>query len=184
MNFLKNKTTDITLRAPSDEVVVHSQVPFRKRPVYLRLVNTTARAKDYAAGGFHIAVDRMTSGGCGDAWEAHESGTKVYLCQQPKNRDDLRTLWETAALAYLNAYSAADLQTAIITLKMANAHADAAFRAEGIEPPRDPVLQTTDPVGPKSRPMLVIGGLAALAFGAAFLLGRVSDEHNPGEVKF
>jgi hypothetical protein len=106
------------------------------------LVNSPKRALDYAAGGFHVSVDRQNGGGCADSWEIHNGGTVAAACKQPQNRADLATLWGNAAGKYKAAFEAtkagAALPTVVNMLRDANSAADAAFAGEGIAPPRDP----------------------------------------------
>lgn len=182
MNFWNQNGVNLgAAAAASDNVVSHSQLPFRARARYLRLVSNLTQAKDYAAGGFHTSVDRMSAGGCSDAWSNHASGTKPYTCTRALNRDDLKTLWEGAALAYLNAYSAPDLTTAKTNLEAANMAANMAFKSEGIEPPRDPVNKNYDPVAPKDYSLVVFSGLGVASLLVGLLVGKVADEYVPEE---
>lgn len=149
----------------------HSQVPFRRAPVYLRLTTTLPRALDYAAGGFHVSVDRGSAGGCFDDWSIHKSGTKAATCKQPRNNPAAAGLWNAAASKYLAAYQAAsagaDFAGVIGMLREANALADIAYADEGIAPPRDPVTQTTEPPVTK----MSLGRKVGIAATAASLLG-------------
>lgn len=152
----------------------HSQVPFRKAPVFLRLVTSMSRAADYAAGGFHVSLDRAQGGGCKDDWKIHAAGTKSATCQMPLNREDVRGLWNTAAGKYLTAFnSSLNPQTKLDVIKGflsdANSAADAAFAAEGIEPPRDP--QTGESQGAAvGKVSSKLGGLALASTGLASML--------------
>lgn len=149
----------------------HSQIAFRSAPVFLRLVTSMGRAGDYAAGGFHVSVDRANGGGCKDDWKIHAAGTKAATCKLPLNREDVRGLWNTAAGKYLTAFNnslnpGTKLDVMKGFLSDANSAADAAFAAEGIEPPRDP--QTGESQGAavgkiNSR----LGGLALASAGLA-----------------
>lgn len=151
----------------------HSQVGFRSAPVFLRLVASMAKARDYAAGGFHVSVDRAAGGGCKDDWKIHKGGTKAATCQLPLRREDVTGLWNTAAGKYLAAFNASqNPETKLDVMKGflsdANRAADAAFAAEGIEPPRDPVTGASEaPVGKLSSPL---GGLALASSGLAAML--------------
>lgn len=122
----------------------HALIPFRKRAVYLRLVNTRDKAKDYAAGGFHVSVDRGLAGGCRDSSRDFSSGgTRVGVCTLPMNRQDVAQAWANAATAYGVAWDAAHTTMPLDGVKalllQANALADAAYRLEGVAPPVDPV---------------------------------------------
>ena len=56
MNFWNQNGVNLgAAAAASDNVVSHSQLPFRARARYLRLVSNLTQAKDYAAGGFHTS---------------------------------------------------------------------------------------------------------------------------------
>lgn len=152
----------------------HSQVPFRGSPVFLRLVTSMSRAADYAAGGFHVSVDRANGGGCKDDWKIHAGGTKAATCQLPLNREDVRGLWNTAAGKYLSAFnSSLNPETNLTVIKGfltdANSAADAAFAAEGIDPPRDPQTgESQGAAGPKVSSRL--GGFALATTGLASML--------------
>lgn len=157
----------------ADELLDHDRVPFRSTPVFLRLVNSLNRAADYAAGGFHVCVDRGLSGGCKDPFTIHASGTKGVTCKQPMNRPDARAAWSAAASAYKDAFfSTTDLSTTgrqpLATVKAmlgaANALADKAFAIEGIAPPRDP-----GPSAPGEPPR---SGEAPLAYQDRFSVGQ------------
>jgi hypothetical protein len=146
----------------------HDLIPFRNSPIYLRLVGSLGRALDYAAGGFHVSVWRGLSGGCKDPWQIHQSGTSDGVgCRTPHNDNAIRDLWIEAAEKYKGAYEAAKVGKPLLLVKgylaLANLAADKAYRAEGIEPPRDPVTQVTDPVGkPGNLGLLTFMGVATL----------------------
>ena len=148
----------------------HSLVPFHGRPRYLRLVSTYTHARDYAAGGFHVSVDRGLAGGCKDPWEIHDSGTHAAACKDPRDREDIRQLWTSAAGVYLSAYDATQIATRLpleqikAMLRQANELASAAYMAEGIEPPRDPQTLAFEPVATKRRWWPLVGG-STLAAG-------------------
>lgn len=150
-----------------DEVLNPNLVPFRSSPVYLRLATTRSRALDYAAGGFHVSVVRGRAGGCRDS-AVNIRATGPDACDQPLGRSDLKQLWTSAAKAYLDAFKA--LQTGLVSveiLRVANAEADRAYAAEGVEPPRDPKTQTSEPPLAQKRgipPLAMMGGLALLGF--------------------
>lgn len=161
---------------------IHQSIPFRRGPVYLRLVTSASRALDYAAGGFHVAVDRMAWGGCTDHWEIHNGGTKSVACKFPLKREALSTAWNNAAKLYAQAFDAmskkAPLADVIEMLRSANAAADAAFAAEGVPPPVDPV--THEPSAPMAKPWWKTGtglGLAGLGlFGLGWLAFAMKDD--------
>jgi len=135
----------------AEDILRHDLVPFRSRPVYLRLVTTLRRAKDYAAGGFHVAVSRGLPGGCRDSsMDFAKSGTTAAVCASPMNDTTLRNLWADAAQGYRNVYfgPTSDLEAMRSALAAANASADLAFKAEGVEPPRDPVTLAVEPANP------------------------------------
>lgn len=125
-------------------VLDHGFLPFRAKPVVLRLTKSMTQALDYAAGGFHVSVDRGIAGGCGDHWSIHKSGTVAAACSKPLNRPDIQKAWAAAAGKYREAFDsgmAAKLQpvdNVKAILKEANLLADAAFKLEGIAPPKDP----------------------------------------------
>lgn len=153
--------------AGDPDVLNQTLLPYRKSPVYLRLVDTESKAKDYAAGGFHISVTRGGSGGCKDA--ALDVGmTKAAICTAPLGRQDLTGLWNAAANAYLNAYNRlGDLSTIKTELLQANILADAAYAMEGVDPPRDPVLVAQGLITP-AEPVNGHEGLKAAGLGLAF----------------
>ena len=125
-------------------ILDHAFVPFRSKPVVLRLTKSMTQALDYAAGGFHVSVDRGISGGCGDHWSIHKSGTVAAECSKPLFRPDILKAWASAAAKYREAFEsgmAAKLQpveNVKAILREANQLADAAFKLEGIAPPKDP----------------------------------------------
>lgn len=158
----------------------HDALPYPTRtPVYLRLVKTEQQARDYARGGFHVSVTRALSGGCADA-AGSVKPTPGSVCGQPLNRADLRAHWSEAAKAYIAAANRLGTVEQIkAELVSANQTADKAYGAEGVEPPRDPVLveqYKVDPAAPVpyAEPAVAKGtvgwGLAAagvIALGAA-----------------
>lgn len=151
----------------------HDAVPYGSAPRYLRLVSTLKHARDYASAGFHVSVTRALSGGCSDS--AGSINYKSKACVNPLNRQDLASLWESAATAYRVAYylpdETADMGAIKDALMTANMLADKAYEAEGIEPPRDPVLVAQGIYAPaepidKHRKLK----LAAAGFGLAAVL--------------
>jgi hypothetical protein len=121
-------------------------VPYLSKPVYLRLVSTLAKAKNYAAAGFHVSVTRGLGGGCKDA-AATVDGTDSggSACLSPLGRDDAAQAWSNAAQAYLNAYNLAAAGSAPLAdvkaaLDAANVTANSGYAIESVEPPSDPVL--------------------------------------------
>jgi hypothetical protein len=181
------------LGADNPEVLNHALVPFRARPVFLRLVKKRSQALDYAAGGFHVSVTRGLAGGCRDSSAGFaSSGTKAGSCSQPINSDEIRALWVRAAEAYKLVFdmgSDATVNVAVFkeNLAAANALADVAYGAEGVEPPRDPQTGTsepaTDPVGskPSLSPLFVVG-LGVAAVGSAVAVRRsVIDKADIGK---
>lgn len=157
---------------PSRPILDHTRVPFRGTPRFLRLVSTLNQAADYAAGGFHVSVDRGLSGGCKDPFTIHASGTKGVTCQLPLNRADSRAAWSTAASLYHDAFFATTdlgvgrqpLSVVKAMLRDANLAADRAFALEGIEPPRDP-----GPALPGEPPRT---GEAAMAYKDKYTIGQ------------
>lgn len=129
----------------------HSLLVYRKNPVYLRIVEQRASltlAKDYAAAGYHVAVTRGLGGGCKDLAFSISGTDPKAACKLPLvARSDsaaLVALWDKAATLYYNAYSIPDLRNAVQALRVANAAADQAYGAEGVEPPRDPVTKESE----------------------------------------
>lgn len=156
-----------------------SDLPYRRAPRYLRLVNTIDKALDYAAGGFHVSLTRAAGGGCGDAATAISPTSKGASCVLPLNRGDLRDLWAKVASGYATAYSAqGGLGDMKALLEQANALADQAYGAENIEPPRDPVLvaqgvyASAEPVHrSRWKPILGLGLAFATIVGGAMYAG-------------
>lgn len=151
-----------TVQASTQGVLDHSLIPYRKKPSYLRLVNTLERAKDYAAAGFHVSVTRGLAGGCQDLASAF-NGTGPSSCKSPLYRADLTSKWRGVASAYMDAFDKRTISDAIIAIKAANGLADLAFAAEGIQPPKDPVTGKSEPpaVGP-GKPGSDTGGFLGL----------------------
>jgi len=155
----------------ADDGLNHAAVPFRARPRYLRLVRTRGNARDYAAGGFHVSVTRGTAGGCRDASDNFaSSGTAKGECNSPINSASIRALWAEAAAGYkavfeLGADGSVNVTVLKEKLRAANALADAAYAAEGVEPPRDPETGESDPVGAidKGSPWAMLGAVAGFA---------------------
>ena len=156
----------------------HGDIPFRARPVYLRLVRTRTQARDYAAGGFHVSVTRGTAGGCQDPAENFDTDVAAALgCNKPINSAEIRVLWATAGEAYKAAFfRGANGNVSVDAIKddlrAANRLADAAYAAEGVTPPRDPQTQESEPaLDPKGQPdkrsPWLVAGLLAAALGAA-----------------
>lgn len=158
-----------------DSVLDQSLVPYRSAPVYLRLVNTTKRALDYAAAGFHVSVARGLAGGCKDAANAF-NGTTMAACAEPLNREDLRSKWTASASAYLDAYRKG---APIASLRAANGVADVAYAAEGVDPPRDPETGTPEPV------QAYKAGFPwwMLAIGGAIVAGTVLSKKKRGKAR-
>jgi len=162
-------------------VLSHTLVPFRRRARYLRLVRKKSHAADYAAGGFHVSVARGLAGGCRDSSANFASGgTKATTCLSPLDRADVRALWTAAAEAYMQAVGSTDkpLEQIKQMLRVANALADRAYAAEGVEPPRDPV--TGDPEPPRPRRINGVG----LAIGLAGVLGMTAYAIHHGQVAY
>jgi hypothetical protein len=132
---------------PSDDVLDHSLLHFRGRTIYLRLVSTIKRAMDYAAGGFHSSVARGLVGGSHDLASV-TNGTVAGQVPVGLGRDDCKAAWEAAARRYLDAYKQGDAGKTLGEVKgvlaEANLLADAAYKLEGVDPPRDPVLQVAE----------------------------------------
>ena len=97
-------------------VLDQSLVPFRSRPVFLRLVNSQARAMDYAAGGFHVSVARGVIGGCADRAEGSFLNFGA-TCTKPLGRDDIRNAWSLAASLYLQAFGHAKAGVVLTAIK-------------------------------------------------------------------
>lgn len=137
------------VQASAKGALDHSLIPYRRKPSYLRLVNTLEKAKDYAAAGFHVSVTRGLAGGCQDLASAF-NGTGPASCESPLNRGDLTAKWRGVASAYMDAFDRRNLADAITAIKAANGLADMAFKAEGIQPPKDPVTGKSEPpaIGP------------------------------------
>lgn len=182
--------------AAATTVLDHSLVPFPlSRPVYLRLVKTLAKAAAYAAGGFHVSVDRGQAGGCFDPWKVHDSGMRAVPCLRARDREDVRLLWTEAATRYQQAYamvgpaaaalSASGLDDVKEALRQANIAAGAAFRAEGIEPPRDPGAPRSEPgeaplAGTRRiHPLLIAGGVGLAGALLAIPLIAVARKRRP-----
>lgn len=124
-----------------DSSLNHNIIPYKGSPYYLRLVNTEARARQYAAAGFHVSVARGLAGGCGDLAANIQGGKPGASCALPLHRDALMAQWAGVADAYRNAYNRLGTVDQIkFELVGANKLADAAYAAEGIDPPRDPEL--------------------------------------------
>lgn len=122
---------------------LHSEVPYRSKPVYLRLTNSIAKAMDYAAAGYHVSVSRGVGGGCGGSSDSVDGTDESAVCDLPLGRDDLSALWAQAAAGYKSAFdlasnggSLADVKT---QLGAANNDANVAYHSEGVDPPSDPV---------------------------------------------
>jgi hypothetical protein len=167
----------------------HDQVPFRSMPRYLRLDDTLARATDYAAGGFHVSVDRGRVGGCFDDWKIHSGGTKRVACSAPRANPESTKMWSDAASKYLLAFEQAKGGSALSvvkgTLQQANQLADTAYSAEGLIPPRDPVTNTVEPpvTGMSLRDKIGIVGLSAGLFAlTAWGVNRNSEMSSGGSL--
>lgn len=164
-------------------VMDHALVPFLGMPTFLRLVDTIAEVKDYAAGGFHVSVARGLVGGAGDNsvsfGKALISGKRAIAPQRPLNRADLATKWKAAAGAYKAVFDTANAGPTFFLplvdqLREANGLADQAYAAEGIAPPKDPGPGTTEvPSEPKSGTVSSSGNgmYYGLGIAAAGLLG-------------
>ena len=138
------------LSGASLDVLDQNRMPWLSTPTYLRRVNSDARAKNYAAGGFHVAVTRGLAGGCGDPpVDLTASDNIKRPCQRALNSDEAKQAWADAAEAYYGAYFAVNVEgksykVAVPMLDAANKLADAAYAIESrlagvvIEPPRDP----------------------------------------------
>lgn len=157
----------------------HEEVPYRSAPVYLRLVNSDKRAKDYAAAGFHISATRGNHGGCKDAYDAI-SGTAPSACLNALERVEVQTAWFNAAEAYKSVFNSATgvpLASQIEGLRAANALADRAYALEGVEPPRDPVTQAPDIAKAHKSSFWKKAGIgAAVAAGIAGLWYFATDD--------
>lgn len=174
-------------------VLNQSLVPYLGKPVYLRLTNSLAKAKNYAAAGFHVSVTRGLGGGCSDpASTVDGTDNTGSACISPMNRQDAVSTWADAAQAYSDAYylanSGASLDAVKAQLTAANAKADAGYHLEGVAPPADPVLvaqnaaaglpaPSSEPVaGSKSSSVglwvgLALGTVAAAGLGVAIYKG-------------
>lgn len=113
-------------------------IPYRAAPQYMRLVNTDAKARNYAAAAYHVSVSRGEGGGCGSSAAAVGYSPNT-VCPAPLGRADLSALWEQAVVAYRNAYNrlgtVAEIRNELLA---ANLLADAAYTAEHVAPPVDP----------------------------------------------
>lgn len=134
----------------------HADIPRRRRAIYLRLVNSISRALDYAAGGFHVSVDRGLA----------------------QKSNEIRAMWGQAAGKYAEAFKAGliagtPVESVKAMIAEANNVADQAYKAEGVSPPRDPLAKTPEPPVHLSRGkkwgML---GAAAAGIGLLALWGR------------
>lgn len=147
----------------------HALTPFRKAPVYIRFVNTQSKALDYAAGGFHVAVTRGQSGGCGDAADSIPTGT-AGKCKSPFGRQALGSEWAGVAAMYSNAYALIKSRFGSGSLQLlrdANAAADRVYGLENVPPPRDPLTGESEapmakPTMPTKRKVAVAGGILGL----------------------
>lgn len=150
----------------------HALVPFRRAPVYLRLVSTKSRALDYAAGGFHVSVTRGAGGGCYDPATSIPTGT-AGKCASPIGRQELGNEWATVAEKYKRAFesvSSLGLTPGTRTMLMeANASADRVYGMENVPPPRDPVTGTSE--APMAKPTMPTKHKALIATGLLGLLG-------------
>lgn len=153
----------VQVGARNASILDHSLIKFRAKPPYLRLVTSLPAANDYAAGGFHVAVSRGLAGGCSDLSTAF-NGTGPSSCRIPLTRPDLTVKWKAAAQAYYDAYQRKNLADMLTGIRVANEIANAAFAAEGISPPRDPVTGAKEP--PAIAPGPVGGGGGAGLFGS------------------
>lgn len=179
--------------ASTDMILDHKRIPFLAKPSYLRLVKTVQAAKNYAAAGFHVAVSRGLAGGCQDLSTAF-NGTGPASCKSPLYRSDLTSKWKTAAVAYASAYGLRNLPDMITAIKQANAASDAAFQAEGITPPKDPVTGNSEPPAVAPGPVGGKGGasfldqaglpvLAVAGLGAWYLWGGGKGGKKKGKRK-
>jgi len=160
----------------------HALVPWRSAPVYLRLVNSQARALNYAAGGFHVAVSRGTPGGCGDSAGSTPTGS-AGSCLAPLGRKELGEEWATVAEKYLRAYDAAkaawSMGTVLNMLREANGAADRVYGLENVPPPRDPVTMTSEapmanPTMPNKHKVLIATGLLGVLGSVVGIVAAVS----------
>ena len=160
-----------------DSSLNHDIIPYKGSPYYLRLVNTEARARQYAAAGFHVSVARGLAGGCGDLAANIQGGKPGASCALPLHRDALMAQWAGVADAYRNAYNRLGTVDQIkFELVEANKLADAAYAAEGIDPPRDPELVAQATAQNIPLPMVPTEGAAGASVGiggvrGAFLIG-------------
>lgn len=181
---LKAGTESAGGRFGTADGLFHAAVPFRARPVFLRLAKSRSQLMDYAAGGFHVSVTRGTAGGCKDPSSGFsQSGTIKGTCDTPINSPEIRAMWASAAALYKIAFEngvagekddpARDISKD--QLRSANAAADAAYRAEGVTPPRDPQTGTSeapvDPAGTLPAPPkgMSTGAKVAIGIGVAML---------------
>lgn len=159
----------------------HDLIPYRGAPRYMRQVTSDKQARDYAAAAYHVSVTRGEGGGCGSS-AASTGYAPNTVCAQPLGRADLSALWEQAVIAYRNAYNrlgtVADLRNELLA---ANRLADAAYKSEGIAPPKDPALQQPIPVAGipmpiPSEPFVVrsgIGGKLGVAAAGMGVIGAI-----------
>lgn len=167
--------------------VTQGLLPYRGAPVYLRLTNTTKKADNYQAAGFHVSVARAQSGGCADPASAISGTDPKAACKTPLSNPALGALWESAAQGYLAAGSQLSLADRIAQLRAANAMADAAYAQEGVAPPTDPAVVAVgtaqgngaEPVTrPRRRLALVLGALgAAMAGGIGYMIYDGQKKH-------
>lgn len=168
-------------------VLNHTLVPFLGHTVYLRLVDTLAKALAYAAGGFHTSVERGLGGGCHDPsfdfMQEHGliDGVNVTPCVTPLGRDDIRSLWAKAAQNYLDAYNIGvttrSLSKTKAAIVAAQSMAMSPYQLENVAPPRDPgpsasgLPEVTTMPGPQPAPAPSRGasGGVVIAAGAVFL---------------
>lgn len=157
-------------------------LPFRDPPVFLRLVQNMKMALDYAAGGFHVSAARSEGGGCADEsvsfGRALLGGRKPRSCSRPLRRSDIEALWDQAAASYTDAFKAAaagsqPLQAIKIALNNANLLADLAFKAEGVEPPRDPGPSASGTVNPPEPPAAVYARVFSPGMTAFASIGAI-----------
>lgn len=174
--------------SPVASVLDHALVPFRSAATYLRLVTTPSQALDYAAGGFHVSVDRGLAGGCTDPWTIHKGGTTAVACATPRNSASARAMWTSAAQKYLAVYTLAQQGGGLDVVKQglndANLLANNAYGQEGITPPVDPETQQPDHVGAagtnhrKGRILMGAGlGLALFGVAAAVVSRKHKQKH-------
>jgi hypothetical protein len=167
-------------------------IPYLPKATYLRLTDTIPEVKNYAAGGFHVSTSRGVAGGCADSALGYgASGSKPTKCAKALNRVDVGAAWLNAAMAYSAAYSSVSgggpVDYVKPQLKEANLLADAAYKLEGVAPPRDPGPSgggggvadgtgDTDPMAPKPVNWALWGSVslasAALLGGGAWLAFR------------